>query len=323
MTMLWCSACMVLINLGRVMVHGVLHIEFCLSYSYHGPGELQRPKSQFKQDGAVDSGVTVQQFYDEKVVCKLSDELDLESAGLGKSKDSLDKIEMSLSLDSAIHMFGPFLRYYTCSRLQQLPLVRDAFALLMASQKQLSQAGLPACIPVRTKKDKLYNDFLGLLSEENMHFTTADVDSLGKIFVKTIVECLWYVDGHHEKLKRQSAPIPDYFGRFTGYNLPELSKHRKRQHTNLSSSILKSLSSSLFQNLQASFWNNVSFRQLQKHTQLLAQSMANYSDYLSSQNKTMKNLHAQPVPVIDSSLMHLRSSMCQHLLQCLWEGLTV
>ena len=105
------------------------------------------------------------------------------------------------------------------------------------------------------------------------------------------------MDGHHEKLKRQSAPIPDYFGRFTGYNLPELSKHRKRQHTNLSSSILKSLSSSLFQNLQASFWNNVSFRQLQKHTQLLAQSMANYSDYLSSQNKTMKNLNAKPVPV--------------------------
>ena len=189
---------------------------------------------------SVESGVTVQQFYDEKVVCKLPDELDLESAGLGKSKDSLDKIEMS-SLDSAINIFGPFLRYNTCSRLHQLPLARDAFALLMASQKQLLQAGLPACIPVRTKKDKLYNDFLGLLSEENMHFMTADVDSSGKIFVKTIVECLWYVDGHHEKLKRQSAAIPDYFGRFTGYNLPELSKHRKRQHTNLSSSILKLL----------------------------------------------------------------------------------
>jgi hypothetical protein len=70
---------------------------------------------------SVESGVTVQQFYDEKVVCKLPDELDLESAGLGKSKDSLDKIEMSLSLDSAIYMFGPFLRYYTCSRLHQLP----------------------------------------------------------------------------------------------------------------------------------------------------------------------------------------------------------
>ena len=48
-----------------------------------------------------------------------------------------------------------------------------------------------------------------------------------------MVECLWYVDGHHEKLKKQPAPIPDYYARFTGYNLPHLSKHRKRQGTNL------------------------------------------------------------------------------------------
>ena len=60
----------------------------------------------------------------------------------------------------------------------------------MVGQKQLLQAGLPACIPVRTKKDKLYNDFIGLLSEENMHFPTADVDSSGENFVKTIVEML-------------------------------------------------------------------------------------------------------------------------------------
>ena len=66
---------------------------------------------------------------------------------------------------------------------------------------------------------------------------------MGKNFVKTIIECLWYVDGHHEKLKKQYAPIPDYHARFTGYNLPELSKYRKRQGTNLSSSVLKSLSS--------------------------------------------------------------------------------
>ena len=108
----------------------------------------------------------------------------------------------------------------------------------MASQKQLLQAGLPCCIPVRTKKYKLYNDFLGLLSEENMHFRTADVVLSWKFFVKTIIECLWYLDEHHEKLKTQSAPLRDYFGRFTGYNLPELYKHRKRQHTNLPSSIL-------------------------------------------------------------------------------------
>ena len=113
---------------------------------------------------------------------------------------------------------------------------------------------------MRTKKDKLYNDFLKLLKEENALFPGIEFNSSGNNFVKTVVECLWHVDGHHEKLMKQSAPIPDYFMRFTGYNLPQLLKHRKRQNNNLSSSMLKSLSSSLFQNIQASFWSNTSFK---------------------------------------------------------------
>ena len=256
---------------------------------------------------AGESGITVQQFYDEKIVTQfsVSDEMDLESAFLGKSKDSLDKIELSISLDRAIQLFGPFLRYHTCDRIQQLPPVRDAFSVLMSNQRQLSLPSLPASLAVRTKKDQLYNDFLGVLREENALFPAAEVDSSGKNFVKTIVECLWYVDGHHEKLKKQSAPIPDYYTRFTGYNRPQLSKHRKQQSTNLSS-VLKTLSS--FQNLQASFWSHGSFKGLYHHTRILAQSLANYSDYLSSQNKIMKTLHAQPVPA--RQLSNALSIMC-------------
>ena len=71
-----------------------------------------------------ESGVTVKQFYEEKVVNKLNvpEEVELEAAFLGKSKESLDKIELSLSLDSAIPLFGPFLRYHTRSIEQDLPL---------------------------------------------------------------------------------------------------------------------------------------------------------------------------------------------------------
>ena len=221
--------------------------------------------------------------------------MDLESAFLGKSKESLDKIQVSLSLDSAIHLFGPFLRYYTCNRLQQLPPMHNAFTVLMSSQRQLSLPGLPAPVTVRTKKDKLYNNFLELLNKEKASFLGIEVNSSGKNFVKRVVECLWYVDGCHEKLKKQSAPIPDYFTRFTGYNLPQFLKHRKRQSTNLSSLMLKSLSSSLFKNLQVSFWSNT-FKCLPQHTEILAQSLASYSDYLSSQHKVMKTLHAQQVP---------------------------
>ena len=72
---------------------------------------------------ARESGVTVQQFYNEHLLCKLKEppEMELQSAFLGKSKDSLDKIELSLPLDSAIPLFGSFLCYDTCDRLLQMP----------------------------------------------------------------------------------------------------------------------------------------------------------------------------------------------------------
>ena len=75
---------------------------------------------------AGESGITIQQFYDKRMVCKVHElnEMDLEST-------FLDKIELSLSLDSAIHLFGPFWCYYTCDRLQQLPSMRNAFTVLM------------------------------------------------------------------------------------------------------------------------------------------------------------------------------------------------
>ena len=45
--------------------------------------------------------MTVQQFYEEKIVNELSsaEEVKLEAAFLGKSKESLDRIDFSLMLD--------------------------------------------------------------------------------------------------------------------------------------------------------------------------------------------------------------------------------
>ena len=62
-------------------------------------------------------------------------------------------------------LFGPLLHYYFYS-MQQFTQVRDTFAM-MASQKQLSQPGLPDTLPVRTKKDKTYNDFVVLHSAKH------------------------------------------------------------------------------------------------------------------------------------------------------------
>ena len=82
--------------------------------------------------------MTVQQFYEQKVIHKLNspEEVALEAAFLGKSKESLDRIELSLSLDSAIPLFGPFLRYRTRSSEQVPPPSRDAFAILIKGSCQ-------------------------------------------------------------------------------------------------------------------------------------------------------------------------------------------
>ena len=84
----------------------------------------------------------------------------MESEFLGKCKDSLDRIKVSL----LVELFGPFLRYLTSDKQQELSATCDAFAVLMASQIEQSLPGLPLCVLVRTK-DKLYNKFLGLLKE--------------------------------------------------------------------------------------------------------------------------------------------------------------
>ena len=118
-----------------------------------------------------------------------AEEVKLEVAFLGKSKESLDRIDLTLMLDSAIQHFGPFLRYHTYSTEQVLPPVHDAFAVLMASQRQLSMPGLPPCVIVRSKKDKLYNDFIGLLKED-VSFPATEVNSSGRNFTKMAVDCL-------------------------------------------------------------------------------------------------------------------------------------
>ena len=64
-----------------------------------------------------ESGRTIQQFYDDTIDESL--EIVIECAFLGQTKDCLDRIELSLPLDSAVRLFGPFLRYRVLSSSDQ------------------------------------------------------------------------------------------------------------------------------------------------------------------------------------------------------------
>ena len=87
------------------------------------------------------------------------------------------------------------------------------------------------------------------------------------------------------------------FLQFSGYNRPELSKHRKREFTNLEKSTLRSLSSHLFSCLQDQYWERQNWRALKDDMVTLAQSISGYAEYLDCSNKRSKEVHASPVPV--------------------------
>ena len=86
-------------------------------------------------------GRTVEQFFYDVALAKIqstsSTTIELISAYLGRSKESLDEIELSIQLDLAVATYGGYLRY-VISQLEPKQAV-NAFTMLMASQRQRCQ----------------------------------------------------------------------------------------------------------------------------------------------------------------------------------------
>ena len=127
----------------------------------------------------------------------------------------------------------------------------------MNAQQQLSLRSMPDIIEQpKTAKQRLMNGIISFLKEKHCQWRGNDeVSSVGQSFVTALTDTLWTIDGHHHVFSNQSIIIPPVFSQFVGYNRPELSKHRKRQASNMSGSVLRSLSSHLFHCLQAGYWN--------------------------------------------------------------------
>ena len=169
--------------------------------------------------------ISVKQHFERKVfqeiqnVENLPNELKVESAFFGRSKDSLDRIELSLVLETAASLFGPFLKYHVHvpDRPPLIPTV-NAFSVLMYNSQLLSRPRLPPTCSVmeHNKKDWLYNDVLKMLEENNVAFSGGEVKTSGQAFLRAIVDCLWDSNGHHDALKKQNCPIPERFSNFNG-----------------------------------------------------------------------------------------------------------
>ena len=99
----------------------------------------------------------------------------------------------------------------------------------------------------KNNKQKLHNDLIDLLKQNGLGWTKQNVLSEGRPFILQLVEILWQLDGHHEKLAAQSCAIPDIFASFQNYNVPE---NYKRKRPNLKGELVAIWAQTLFNILQ-------------------------------------------------------------------------
>lgn len=123
--------------------------------------------------------------------------------------------------------------------------------------------------------------------------------------VRTLRDTLWHVDGHEDVFSRRSSAIPSAFASFKGYNCPEKTKHRKRQHGNLSRDQLNTMATELAVLLQSNAWEREHWCNFKEDVAGLVRALAGYAEYLTQKNKIVKVHHASATPVREL-LNHLR-----------------
>ena len=230
-------------------------------------------------------------------IVKTSQELSsavLESVYVGKEKSSLSLVQKELNAVDVCTAFGKFVKFIvsldepivSCS----LDVSKNAFEVMMQSQRRICRPSLPDPVVERTKKDKLFNDLLRLVEQKGLKFSPGQLES-GKSYLTTVSSALWYVDGHHSTLSSRGCDIPELFKPFKGYNTPELSKHRKRKHNNLNADKLAAHVASLFDALLLAWLNVPEWLSFKEATEKLARALDGYLTYLNRQNKKMKVQH--------------------------------
>ena len=192
---------------------------------------------------------------------------ELSQASIAKSKETpFSAVDKQLPVDEVCCQFGAYVKLSCCKQPVAQPStsrpVSNAFAILMSNRAAISQSQrLPDRIDTRNKKGKLFNDLVSLFEEEKWGWDSGG-NTHGKQFLLKLRDVIWYIDGHHGAFENRSLPIPEAFKAFTGYNVPERSKHRKRKAGNMSYDVLISHVGTLKESLLTSWMQQLKWRTL-------------------------------------------------------------
>ena len=79
---------------------------------------------------------------------------------------------------------------------------------------------------LRNKKEELANVVCSRLESNGVGFQPTDTETEGKYLLSTLADALLVNYGHSETLAGRSHAIPPKFVCFSGYYVPEASKHK-------------------------------------------------------------------------------------------------
>ncbi len=225
---------------------------------------------------------------------------------VGSTRDMLlDRADPDMSLAPIVIQFGKFLKILVTLRddavdgniaTQSEEAGPSAFDVMRQAQREKSRARTPSLTQERNRKDKLYNAVIENLKSRGLQWRSDEVESIGVNFVKSFTEVLWYIDGHHATFSSRGYQIPPCFADLQGFNVPEVSKHRKRAACNMSAATLEALAQKLFRLLQANYFLREGWGIMRGECEELAHSLQKYAQTLQEKNKTMKTVHSSSAP---------------------------
>lgn len=206
------------------------------------------------------------------------------STYIGSQKSSLDPVDTDLIVLPVVSSFGRFLKYH-------VECCEDSLRV------ELEVPG--PSVNVRNKKDLLYNDLISLFLSLNSVFAEEEIKVEGKMLLTTLRDILRYIDGYHSIFAERAIAVPKLFQQFIKYNVPEVSKHRKRRTGNISSDQLNGFVQDLCTILHHDYWDRPNWKEIKPSITELCESLAAYVEYLSMKNKRAKANHRSPTPVRD------------------------
>ena len=232
----------------------------------------------------------------------------LDKVYVHQTKDGLSAVDEQLVIDDVCTVFGQHVKYIVTLSVRedaQSPCssttLQNAFIVLMGSQRAIDMVKLPPKIQEKNIKDKLFNDLVSFFESKRWKWSTGG-QSHGQKFIAQFQECLWYIDGHHQTFADRCHPIPSLFEGFTGYNTPELSKHRKRSHTNLNADTLKLHAGNLKEFLLCPWMKKQECATIRTATEGLAEALESYVFELIEKKRSVQTRNETPMEVASDDL---------------------